>query len=156
MTSGSEKWPDATQTTLETVNTKLDAVKAVLDSINDKTPPGTDIKSASESSTSSTNATVLEVASGSGWLLDVSQYLAPYAYGTNSGYVTITIDGVSLGERLLSLAEYAGSYPGTLAINMFTNLDTAMKYETSLKVEHRITKDAGAPTVYTAITYTED
>ena len=113
------------------------------------------VKVASADTNSDVNATVIEVAAGRGYLKSVQQLMTSYPYGVMVGYVTVTIDGVALPELELSRAEFAGDFPGELmnSINVF--YAPSIRYETSLKVQHRFVKTTGG-IVKTVVSYTEE
>ena len=115
------------------------------------------VKLAQVQTQSAVNATVIEVAAGSGYLKSIQQMMIPYQYGEQNGYVTVTIDGVALNELNLVKMVFTGAYPATYigGHNVFYN--PSIRYEASLLVEHRRVKaNGGACKVDTVVTYTEE
>lgn len=97
-----------------------------------------------------TNGDVVNI-NGAGFLLGVSQLLKAYQYGTISGYVTVTIDGGSLGEMVMTVADFAGSFPGTPSGPSGRSIAGPLRFDTSLRVQHRV--DNTSSTVRTLVSY---
>lgn len=129
---------DANETKIDANKTAIDLIKVISDALS-STP-----KTANAGITLATFSTVIEVASGSGFLVSINAVSRLTAATTCN--IKITIDGTPLGDVILASQTGTDRHCGS-------GLTCLMRYTTSLKVEAKLGSADGSAEIN--VSYTE-